>query len=58
MKKGIEIHQWGFYRKADNQIIATCIAQTYFEAISYFEEIYLNIDLLYEIRIINKVNKS
>lgn len=52
MKGGIELHQWGFYRIGDGILIATCIAQTYYEAISYFEEIHLVLNVLYEIKII------
>jgi len=58
MKQGIETHRWGFYRIGDNQLIATCIAQTYYEAVSYFEEICLGIDSMYEIRIMNKEPKK
>jgi hypothetical protein len=44
--KGIQSHQWGFFRVSDNQLIATCIAKTYYEAISYFEDEGLMIDAL------------
>lgn len=51
-KKGVILHEWGFYRISDNQLIASCYAFTYFEASSYFEEADLLSDPFYEIRII------
>ena len=53
MKKGIETHKWGYFRISDNKLIATCIADTYWEAISYFEDENMLIDALYEVKIIN-----
>ena len=36
MKKGIEIHRWGYYLKTGpNKLIATCLANTLYEAESY-----------------------
>ena len=55
IKSGIEKHQWGYIRIGDSKLIATCIAKTYFEAVSYFEECELIDDPLYEIRIIPKL---
>ena len=53
MKPGIQTHQWGFYRIGDSILIATCIAQTYYEAENYFEDIELDLDLLHAIKIVN-----
>ena len=55
MKPGIETNQWGFYRVKDGTLIATCIAQTYYEATTYFEDVELVLDESYIIRIINKL---
>jgi len=52
MKKGIETHQWGFYRYSDNMLIATCIATTYYESVSYFEEIGLVVDSIHIVKIV------
>jgi hypothetical protein len=52
MKLGIETHQWGFFQVGDSRLIATCIAKTYFEAVSYFEDEHLILDALYEVKII------
>jgi len=52
MKTGIEINRWAFCRVGDGKVIATCIAKTYFEAKSYFDEEHLILDRLYEIRVI------
>jgi hypothetical protein len=60
MKVGIETHQWGFFQVGDSRLIATCIAKTYFEAVSYFEDEHLILDAdsdlildaLYEVKII------
>jgi hypothetical protein len=54
MKKGIEIHRWGYYIKKDGKLIATCVANTLYEAESYFEEIELIVDSHVEIKIINQ----
>ena len=52
MKTGIETHRWGFFRKEDNKLIASCIAITYYESITHFEDIGLMLNDLYEIKII------
>jgi hypothetical protein len=49
MEPGIQIHQWGFYRYSDNMLIATCVATTYYEAVSYFEEVGLVVDSIIHI---------
>ena len=54
MKKGIEIHRWGYYIKKDGKLIATCVANTLYEAESYFEDIELIVDSYVEIKIINQ----
>jgi hypothetical protein len=54
MKKGIETHQWGYFQISDGKLIATCIANTYWEAIGYFEDELMVIDVRYEVRIIMK----
>jgi len=55
MKKGIEIHRWGYYLKTGpNKLIATCVANTLYEAESYFEDIELIVDSYVEIKIINQ----
>ena len=41
MKKGIEMHRWGYYIRKNSKLIATCVANTLYEAESYFEEIGL-----------------
>lgn len=55
MKLGIETHQWGFYRVKDDVLIATCIAKTYYEATTYFEDVELVLDQSYIIKIIHKL---
>ena len=50
--KGIQSHQWGFFRVSDKKLIATCIAKTYYEAISYFEDEGLTLDALYKVNIV------
>lgn len=55
MKLGIETHQWGFYRVKDDVLIATCIATTYYEATTYFEDVELVLDQSYIIKIIHKL---
>ena len=57
MKVGIETHQWGFFQISEGKLIATCIAKTYWEAISYFEDENLLVDALYEVRINNKYSQ-
>jgi hypothetical protein len=57
MKVGIETHQWGFFQISEGKLIATCIAKTYWEAISYFENVNLLVDALYEVRINNKYSQ-
>jgi len=57
MKVGIETHQWGFFQISEGKLIATCIAKTYWEAISYFENENLLVDALYEVRINNKYSQ-
>ncbi len=52
-KLGIETHQWGYFYL--DRLIATCIAKTYWEAESYFEEIELTKHDGIEIRIITKL---
>ena len=54
MSKGIEIHRWGYYIKKDDKLIATCLANTLYEAESYFEDIELIVDSYVEIKIINQ----
>jgi len=53
-KEGIETHRWGYYIKADNKLIATCLAKTLYEAEDYFEDIELSCDGYVEIRIVNQ----
>ena len=53
-KKGIETHRWGYYIKADNKLIATCLANTFYEAETYFEDVELICDKYVEIRIVNQ----
>ena len=53
-KKGIETHRWGYYIKADNKLIATCLANTFYEAEAYFEDVELICDEYVEIRMINQ----
>jgi len=56
-KKGIETHRWGYYIKADNKLIATCLANTFYEAEAYFEDAELIYEDEYvEIRIVNQNN--
>jgi hypothetical protein len=55
MKRGIEIHKWGYFRVSDNLLIATCIASTYFEAVCYFEEIELVYDPMYKVTMIDSL---
>jgi hypothetical protein len=52
MEPGIQIHQWGFYRYSDNMLIATCVATTYYEAVSYFEEVGLVVDSIHIVKIV------
>jgi len=52
---GIESHRWGYYMKAEDKLISTCIAKTYYEAESYFDEIDLVKDGHVEIKIIQKL---
>lgn len=51
-KHGIETHRWGFIEKSTNNIIATCIATTYWEAVSHFENEDLLVDNLYTVKIL------
>jgi hypothetical protein len=56
MKKGIQTHTWGYYKSLDQTLIATCIADTLFEAESYFEDVDLEEDPMYYIEIIQPLN--
>ena len=53
-KEGIETHRWGYYIKADNKLIATCLAKTLYKAEEYFDDIELSCDDYVEIRILNQ----
>ena len=53
-KEGIETHRWGYYMKADNKLIATCLAKTLYKAEEYFDDIELSCDDYVEIRILNQ----
>ena len=57
-KKGIETHRWGYYIKGDNKLIATCLANTFYEAEAYFEDAELICDNHVEIRIETKNKMS
>ena len=57
--KGIEMNRWGFFLTGSshydrNEIIASCIAATRFEAECYFEEMDLEVDDFSEVRILTK----
>ena len=53
-KEGIETHRWGYYIKADNKLIATCLAKTLYEAEAYFEDEGLSYGGYVDIRIVNQ----
>tara|TARA_R110000796_G_scaffold190000_1_gene306748 strand:+ start:76 stop:261 length:186 start_codon:yes stop_codon:yes gene_type:complete len=57
-KKGIETHRWGYHIKANNKLIATCLAKTLYEAECYFEDIDLSCDGYVEISILNQMKED
>lgn len=52
MKEGVETSRCGFYQVSDGKLIATCIAKSYFAAVTYFEDACLDLEELYEIKVI------
>ena len=57
--KGIEMNRWGYFLTKSsyygrNDIIATCIAETRFEAEHYFKEWDLEVNDCSEVRILTK----
>ena len=56
MKKGIQTHTWGYYRASDKKLIATCLANTLYEAIAYFEDNDLLYDPMYYVEIVQPFN--
>jgi len=63
-KKGVEMNRWGFFLIIDytkspqygrNDIIATCIAKTRFEAEHYFSEFDLEVGVHSEVRMLNQI---
>lgn len=52
MKKGLESSRWGIYQVNNGKLMATCIAKSYFEAVTYFDDACLDLSESYEIKFI------
>ena len=57
--KGVEMNRWGYFLTKSsyygrNDIIATCIAETRFEAEHYFSEFDLEVNACSEVRMLNQ----